>query len=453
MQAQNPTERMNSPSPTPSAMSCSTSESKPTKSALGQSHLQQGSQQQGQPFHQTVQQQQQPQLWSDASSAQPTTMTSSNQLALMLQQFQQQQGLMQQQQMQQPQHMMMMPSQQQKLHQLQQQQQPMQSMSMANATVPSAPTSYSTSQAHQYRPTQPTSAMEPPMSAQDIHSASLLIPSIVMPPSVMTSVMAPSDDTDSYQAQEQQRRRKTTASNKNSRATKSFRQESPQHCLDRLLLQTRGFSPGQLRIKADAAAYDTTPSPLQLASFGTELVRVIHTSDLDKLSQMLQCGLSPNPCNQFRDSIVDLVCKRANASVFRMLLEHGCDLRVCDGFGRTPLHHCGWASTFSPEIATIILQNDWRQLFLEDKRGQTPLEYVREELFDDWITFLKGAVDQLVPQHVGTLEPMKLQRPDGFLPDPANAVSPKLAMAVSAGRITPHQVQQMSPEMRARYDG
>ena len=414
-------------------MSCSTSESKPTKAAVaaprGQAHLQQHvSQQQQQPVQHVSQQQQR---WSNNNSTQPTN--SSDQLALMLQQFQQQQDLMQQsiQQPMQPQHQQQAYA---SMGLLQQQQQPM-----------------------YHRPT-PAAAVETPMSAQDIHNASLLIPSIVMPPSVMTSVMSPSggaDDADSYQAQEQQRRRKTAGGvgGSSKRATKSFRQESPQHCLDRLLLQTRGFSPGQLRIKADAAAYDTTPSPLQLASFGTELVRAIHTSDLDKLSQMLNCGLSPNPCNQFRDSIVDLVCKRANASVFQMLVEHGCDLRVCDGFGRTPLHHCGWASTFSPEIATLILQKDWRQLFLEDKRGQTPLEYVREDLFDDWINFLQGAIDHLVPQQIGALEPMKLQRPDGFVSDPSNAIPPKLAMAVSAGRITPQQVHQMSPEMRARFDG
>jgi hypothetical protein len=29
-----------------------------------------------------------------------------------------------------------------------------------------------------------------------------------------------------------------------------------------------------------------------------------------------------------------------NAPIFQCLVKHGCDLRVCDGFGRTPLHHC-----------------------------------------------------------------------------------------------------------------
>ncbi|GKZ01279.1 hypothetical protein MPSEU_001078900 [Mayamaea pseudoterrestris] len=433
-EAMKPTSRMNSPSPTPSAMSCSTAESKPNVAhhALAR-----------------VQSQQAP---AAALCPPPTLQTSwpttcmsdvansdEDPLNVMLQQFYQQQQQMQQQQI-----------------ALQQQQalaapQKVQAFPSAAAhdLVPPAPQYQTKAQSRKA-----AAAEAAKNSSQDIANATYLIPSIVMPPSVMTSVLTPPQATDvaadDYDAQQRRRRKNTSAANGSKR--KNFRQESPQHCLDRILLQMRGYSPGQLRIKADVAQYDITPSPLQLASFGTELVRAIHTSDLGTLSEMLSCGLSPSPCNQFRDSIVDLVCKRANASVFRTLVEHGSDLRVCDGFGRTPLHHCCWASSFSPEIATLILQRDWRQLFLEDKRGQTPLEYVREDLFDEWIAFMQETVEAFVPQHVPNFSPIKLERPEGFLPDPVNAVPPKLAMAVSAGKITPKQVMQMSMETKAKFD-
>lgn len=81
------------------------------------------------------------------------------------------------------------------------------------------------------------------------------------------------------------------------------------------------------RIASDDAEYDAVPSALQLASFGTKLVRAVHTSDTELLGQLLECGLSPNPSNQFRDSILDLVCKRANEEIFECLLKHGCDLQ------------------------------------------------------------------------------------------------------------------------------
>jgi hypothetical protein len=290
--------------------------------------------------------------------------------------------------------------------------------------------------------------------AQFIAAQTNLIPSIVIPPSVLTSVLCA--DMNGDHEQQPRRRRKTAASSSDNSVTnkrgKALSRESPQHCIDRLLLQTRGFCTGQLRVKAEVAAYDTTPSPLQLASFGTELVRAIHTSDLTKMSQMLACGLSPNPCNQFRDSVLDLVCKRANASVLHTLVQHGCELRVCDGFGRTPLHHCCWASTFCPEIANTILQHDWRQLFLEDKRGQTALEYIREDLYEEWNVFLEQSIPTLVPEHVEPMSSMRQSRPDGVLIDPVNALPPKLAAALSSGKLTPEQVRQMSNEVRAKFE-
>jgi ankyrin repeat protein len=207
------------------------------------------------------------------------------------------------------------------------------------------------------------------------------------------------------------------------------------------------------RIRAEQSGYDTVPSPLQLASFGTELVKAVHESDVVKLGRLLATGLSPNPCNQFRDSIVDLVCKRANADIFQCLVDHGCDLRVCDGFGRTPLHHCCWASEFNAEIATLILRTDPQQLFMEDKRGQTPLEYVRSDQASEWMEYLETNANLLFPTG-GSLPPvlsLKLTRPTGHIPDPPNALPVQLAAAVSSGNVTPDDLQGMDPALRARF--
>lgn len=267
---------------------------------------------------------------------------------------------------------------------------------------------------------------------------SFLLPSTMMPPSVLTSVMPPSS-------------KKATTKYKKRSNTKSSRMESPQDALWRLLSQQEYQNVS--RIKAEDAAYDTMPSALQLASFGTELVKAIHTSDVDLLSSLLSCGLSPNPCNQFRDSIVDLVCKRANTSIFSCLVEHGCDLRVCDGFGRTPLHHCCWASEFSPDICDAILSQDIMQLFIEDKRGQTPLEYVRDEQALDWIDYLEDNMERYFPRGgtLPSLQNVKDLRPEGCLPDPPNALPVPLAAAVSSGKISPEDVARMDPDTKARY--
>lgn len=286
-----------------------------------------------------------------------------------------------------------------------------------------------------------------------------LLPSTMMPPSVLASVLPPStmvsgsssstggtSSSVTGAAQSSKKNRKKTAGN-----SKSTRVETPQDALDRLL-SLQGYGKN-IRIKAEQANYDTTPSPLQLASFGTELVKAIHTSDSARLSDLLSAGLSPNPCNQFRDSIVDLVCKRANATVFKCLVENGCDLRVCDGFGRTPFHHCCWANAFCRDIAELILEADWKQLLIEDKRGQTPLDYVRADHASDWIEFLEDNKDKYFPAggKVPELTNLKTLRPDGLLPDPPNALPIQLAAAVSAGQMTPAQARNLSPEMLARF--
>lgn len=390
-------------------------------------------------------------------------------------------------QQQQQQHQQRMQSLQDKMSQMQhfqmqaqqQQQQQQQSMTSVPTVVP--PTTHSHSSISSK--SQPFAFAKSEANTQSTAPApapAYLLPSTMLAPSVLTSVLMGSSNKGSsasvsssshktpaspstssmgsHRSMEGVEHSGSSGSHKKDSAKrsrkKSTRTESPQHVLERLLT-TRGYgaNAAALRIKADQANYDTLPSPLQLASFGTELVKAIHTSDCVKLARLLSVGLSPNPCNQFRDSIVDLVCKRANAKVFMCLVENGCELRVCDGFGRTPLHHCCWASTFSREIAEIILQVDWKQLLIEDKRGQTPLEYVRPEQADDWIEFLEENQDLYFPRG-GAIPPvvnLKETRPDGYLPDPPNALPVQLATAVSAGQLTPDEVDNLSPEMRSRF--
>jgi hypothetical protein len=301
----------------------------------------------------------------------------------------------------------------------------------------------------------PPSSLPPPLAAppslrlapRPKQPAASSLPSTVLPPSVMTSILPP-----------EQSRKGLTYKKRNVVTGKAARIESPQDYLERMV-RLRGFqvAPGggsnQIRISAEWSGYDTVPSPLQLASFGTELVKAIHESDVAKLSRLLAAGLSPNPCNQFRDSIVDLVCKRANAAIFQCLINHGCDVRVCDGFGRTPLHHCCWASEFNADIATLILHSDSQQLFMEDKRGQMPLEYVRPDQAPLWIEYLEDHANALFPTG-GSLAPissLKQMRPTGHLPDPPHALPVSLATAVSSGTLTPEEVEQMDPALRARF--
>lgn len=262
------------------------------------------------------------------------------------------------------------------------------------------------------------------------------MPSTMIPPSVLASTLSTGSqkrknaDDDSAKASKKKRSRHVTAD-----------EPSPQKVFEQLV-QKAGFN-GSTRIKSDDAEYEVIPSALQLASFGTHLVKAVHTSDCQTLSDLLNCGLSPNPCNQFRDSVVDLVCKRGNAGIFQCLLDHGSDLQTVDGFGRTPLHHCCWASNFSRQIVDAILERDPIQLMIEDKHGQTPLEYVRPDLASDWIEYLESNIYKYWGGRVPQLSSPKESRPGGTLPDPANAIPINLASLVSAGKVSPEQVLPM----------
>lgn len=278
-----------------------------------------------------------------------------------------------------------------------------------------------------------------------------LLPSTLLPPSVMASVLPRGLPTGPNMTHKGPSASAGGGRYKKKKGTKSTRVESPLDALQRIL-SLQGYGP-ITRIPAESAQYETVPSPLQLASFGTELVKAIHASDTHQLSKLLETGLSPNPCNKFRDSMVDLVCKRANGEVFKCLVNHGCDLRVCDGFGRTPLHHCCWANEFSADIAETILTIDWLQLFIEDKRGQIPLEYIRPDQAADWVEFLEDNRQRFFPigGKIPAVYPVKDFRPDNVLPDPMNALPIELASAISSGRLTPDELANMDPISRAKF--
>jgi hypothetical protein len=159
----------------------------------------------------------------------------------------------------------------------------------------------------------------------------------------------------------------------------------------------RSSSPPLPRVRAGDAKYDTVPSPLQLASYGTAVIAAVHGDDTATLESFFRAGLSRNPCNQFRDSLLDYACQHAKADVVRCFVEHGAELCVCDAHGRTPLHYCAWSHVFCESIVTTILQADPQQLYQEDKDGKTPLEMVSPIAASDWCAFLTRYYGQRPP--------------------------------------------------------
>ena len=219
--------------------------------------------------------------------------------------------------------------------------------------------------------------------------------------------------------------------------------------LFRTILKARGHDE-MYAVELEGTEYEVVPSPLQLASYGAYLVQAIQCSDSALVRKLLGCGLSPNACNQFRDSILgDLVCKQGNVPIFRCFVdEFHADLRVVDGFGRNLLHHCCWALELCRPIVEDILRKDPIQMFLRDKQDKTPLEYVRAETSGPWKRFLVEVADTYWPRdgQLPRLSPHGRRHENGDLPDPPKALSPTLAAGVASGNIPPEAVSRMSDE-------
>jgi len=207
------------------------------------------------------------------------------------------------------------------------------------------------------------------------------------------------------------------------------------------------------RLSSSEAAYQNEPTPFQVASFGTQVVKAVHSGDTESLKAFLDSGLSPNLSNSFGDSILLLVCKRADEPVFKVLVDHDCDLQVSDTFGRTPLHHLAWSGKFSKQMIQSILDRDLLQLLVQDKQGKCALEYVRKEHFTKWINFLKESIDTYWPidKSMSPLLTATLPKERGSVTARVESLSVALAAKVAMGRISLEEVAKMDASARKAF--
>lgn len=152
------------------------------------------------------------------------------------------------------------------------------------------------------------------------------------------------------------------------------------------------------RISALETDINRLPNAIQLASYGKKMLSAIRTCNDGLLRKLLACGLSPNSCNKFGESVLHMVCRRKDYKLLRTLVENGCYLRICDDFGRTPLHDAFWTVDPCFQCVELILEIDASLLFVTDCRGFTPLQYIRREHWEEWISFFKRNAGKIWPR-------------------------------------------------------
>lgn len=223
------------------------------------------------------------------------------------------------------------------------------------------------------------------------------------------------------------------------------------------MLTSRGYSP-QKR-PASQLGYRQPPTPLQLASFGFAVCSTIKPNGADRLTALLRSGLSPNPTNKFGDSPFFIACKRGMYPLVKAFVDNGAEVRVADGFGRTPLHYVAWANPPCLESARLLLgagKDAARLLYVMDAHGKTPLDFVGEQHRSRWVEFLESVKDEFWPNcnakhgvggsgqrgSIGYF-PEERHEDGSGMPDPVGALPVSLAEKVASGHIMPEEAKRL----------
>lgn len=108
--------------------------------------------------------------------------------------------------------------------------------------------------------------------------------------------------------------------------------------------------------------------------------------------------------NRFGESLLHLACRRGRTEMVRFLVEEFTDngnnsdidnseaarqaLTIRDDCFKTPLHDACWTTSPNFELVELILKLCPEQVLMEDVRGNTPFDYVRQEDYKLWLGFL-----------------------------------------------------------------
>ena len=196
-------------------------------------------------------------------------------------------------------------------------------------------------------------------------------------------------------------------------------------------------------------AYRSTPTPLQIASYGPRMIQIVRSSDELALRETLAVGLSPNPCNQHGESLLHAICRRGDHKLLAIMMEAGSILQVCDDFGRTPLADAFWAPNPAFEVVEMILSKDPGMLFMKDKRGSLPWTYVTKKHWPQWFEWLDQNLDRFFPEGKAdsfAMSEMSTMPPDAMAGsnEPKASLSLELIGMVASGEMTPQQARIMA---------
>jgi hypothetical protein len=143
-------------------------------------------------------------------------------------------------------------------------------------------------------------------------------------------------------------------------------------------------------------------TPESIAAFDCAVLYAVRTQDIETLENMHRAGRTLQCGNQFGETIVHTASRTGLVQVLKYLIHDAhVNVRVVCDYGRTPLHDACWTAYPLWPVIDLLLNACPDFLFICDKRGFTPLQYIRPEHAGEWCEYLlaRGA-ERLVPREL-----------------------------------------------------
>lgn len=152
-------------------------------------------------------------------------------------------------------------------------------------------------------------------------------------------------------------------------------------------------------VKSSAMDSFSAPTEEMLSSYTAELLATVRKNNIERLKELHCEGKLVNSCNKFGESLLHLSCRRSYNDIARFLIQDvKADLNIRDDYFRTPLHDACWTPNPNFELVDMLIRVAPEHLVLEDVRGFTPFDYVRNDHWKQWLRFLWERRELLRPR-------------------------------------------------------
>lgn len=143
-------------------------------------------------------------------------------------------------------------------------------------------------------------------------------------------------------------------------------------------------------------------SPASIAAYDMTVLQAVRTQDIEALQALHESGRNLQCGNRFGETVVHTAARRGALSVLQFLVQQaGVSVKVCCDNGRTALHDACWSTEPNFDVIALLLDACPDLLYMTDKRGFTPLAYIRSTTCEEWCQFLQErGVERLLPKEL-----------------------------------------------------